>query len=64
MGTNTNIGAAALGAALGLIIVYLGELIAGVDIPFGVEGAITVVVTAIVGYIVPPTRAGIRRDNH
>jgi len=54
MGMQTNAGAAAVGAALGVILVYLIEVLTGTDIPLAVEGAITVVVTFLVGYLVPP----------
>jgi len=50
---NTNVGAAAVGAALGVILVYVIEIATGGDIPTAVEGAITVVVTFSVGYLVP-----------
>jgi len=56
MGMNTNVGAAAVGAALGVILVYVIEIATGGDIPTAVEGAITVVVTFSVGYL--PTDLG------
>jgi hypothetical protein len=58
MGMQTNAGASAVGAALGVILVYLIEVLTGTDIPLAVEGAITVVVTFVVGYIVPPQIGG------
>ena len=55
--TNTTVLGAGFGAALGAIIVYVVEALAGVDIPAGVEGAIVVVVTGLIAYVVPPNAA-------
>ncbi len=57
VGTNTTVLGAGFGAALGAIIVYVIELAAGVDIPSPIEGAIVVVVTGILAYVVPPNAA-------
>lgn len=46
-------GAASIGAALGVIIVWLGTL-SGIDIPPGVEGAIVVILTALGGWFIRP----------
>ena len=46
---------AGFGSALGTIILYLAEILSGVDILAAVEGAIVVVVTGLIAYIVPPT---------
>jgi hypothetical protein len=53
VGSESTAGTGAVGAALGVILVYVIELLAGIDIPLAVEGAITVVVTFLVGYLVP-----------
>jgi hypothetical protein len=52
---NTSVTGAALGAALGCIVVYVVELLATLDVPSGVEGAVVVVCTAIVASIFPTT---------
>lgn len=49
----TTVVGAALGAATGTIVVYLAEVLAKVDIPAGVEGAIVVVATALVALVYP-----------
>ncbi len=50
---NTTVVGAALGAAVGTIVVYLAELLATVDVPSAVEGAIVVVCTALVALVYP-----------
>ncbi len=49
----TTVTGAALGSAVGCILVYLGELLAHVDIPGPVEGAVVVVATALVALVYP-----------
>jgi H+/Cl- antiporter ClcA len=56
--TDSNAGVGAVGAALGVILVYVIEVFTGTDIPIAVEGAITVVVTFLVGYLVPARIGG------
>jgi hypothetical protein len=45
------LGAAALGAAVGTVVVYAIESITNLDLPTLVEGAITVIFTFGLGYI-------------
>jgi hypothetical protein len=45
------LGAAALGAAVGTVVVYAIEAVAQIDLPTLVEGAITVIFTFGLGYI-------------
>ena len=49
----TSVTGAALGSAVGCIVVYLGELLGHVEIPGPVEGAIVVVCTALVALVYP-----------
>ena len=58
VGSESTAGTGAVGAALGVILVYVIEVLAGIDIPLAVEGAITVVVTFLVGYLVPARIGG------
>lgn len=50
----TTVTGAALGAAIGAILVWLIEVLSHVDIPSAVEGSILVVVTALVSLVYPP----------
>ena len=56
MGTNTNVGAPTAGAALGIVLVAIIEGIAKTDLTLTVEGAIVVLATLALGFLVPPTR--------
>jgi hypothetical protein len=55
--TTTTITGAALGAAVGCVLVYLGELLAKVDIPGPVEGAGVIIATALVALVYPASRS-------
>lgn len=55
--TQTTVTGAALGAAVGCILVWLLETYAGSgDIPSTVEGAVVVVCTALIALVYPPSR--------
>lgn len=51
--TQTTITGAALGAAIGSIIIYLIGLLAHVDVPPAIQGSVIVVVTALVALVYP-----------
>lgn len=50
----TTVSGAALGAALGVIVVWLVEVLGRTDVPAAVEGALVVVVTALIALVYPP----------
>ena len=50
---NTTVVGAALGAAVGSIVVYLAELLGKVDLPGPIEGSVVVVCTALVALVYP-----------
>jgi hypothetical protein len=51
--TNTSITGAMMGAAVGGLAVYLGELFGHVDIPSAVEGMLLVICTGLVSLVWP-----------
>lgn len=51
---NTSATGAAVGAALGTIVVYVAEVATVTDIPAAVEGATVVVVTYLLARLLPP----------
>lgn len=52
MGNNTTVKTAGLGAAVGVIVVWLMGT-GGVDVPAEVAGAITAVISIAISYVVP-----------
>lgn len=52
---SSKVGAAAVASALGVLLIYLIEAVSKVDLPTSVEGALVVLLTLGVGYLIPET---------
>ncbi len=54
LSNSTSAEGAAIGAAIGAILVYVAELATATDIPSALEGSILVVATYLVARLLPP----------